>query len=149
MGSMTYTRPKVAPWENWTDGEWHAVREGPVGEPKSDSLRIYRNHAQSLREWADRRGYRGQLSRRENGRILLVRLTKDQAGSRAPYVATMQPMSRSEIGRHAIEALQLLEYALHIRMYGERAPGGNKNWPEFDRRAELLLRKMRGLEHES
>jgi hypothetical protein len=35
---------------------------------------------------------------------------------------------------------QLLEYALHLRQYGENAPGGSETWAEFDRRAEMMLR---------
>lgn len=38
------------------------------------------------------------------------------------------------------EALALLRYALHLRQHGERAPGGNETWHEFDQRAEALLR---------
>lgn len=39
-------------------------------------------------------------------------------------------------------AVTLLRYALHLRMYGENAPGGNETWAEFDRRAEALLRTL-------
>jgi hypothetical protein len=38
------------------------------------------------------------------------------------------------------EARRLLEYALHLRMHGERAPGGNETWAEFDQRCEAYLR---------
>jgi hypothetical protein len=38
------------------------------------------------------------------------------------------------------EATSLIEYALHLRMHGENAPGGSENWPEFDRKAEDFLR---------
>jgi hypothetical protein len=38
------------------------------------------------------------------------------------------------------EATGLLEYALHLRMHGENAPGGSETWQEFDRRAEEFLR---------
>jgi broad specificity phosphatase PhoE len=47
--------------------------------------------------------------------------------------------------KELIEALQLLEYALHLRVHGERAPGGNETWAEFDRRCEAFLRHVRGL----
>jgi hypothetical protein len=40
------------------------------------------------------------------------------------------------------EGRRLLEYALHLRMNGERAPGGNETWAEFDRRCEAYLRHM-------
>lgn len=39
-------------------------------------------------------------------------------------------------------ALRLLRYALQLRMYGERAPGGNETWKEFDQRCEALLREV-------
>lgn len=45
-------------------------------------------------------------------------------------------MSDLEIAR------ELLEYALHLRMYGERAPGGNETWAEFDERCETFLRRL-------
>ena len=38
------------------------------------------------------------------------------------------------------EAVRLLEYALHLRQHGERAPGGNETWAQFDRDAEAFLR---------
>jgi hypothetical protein len=38
-------------------------------------------------------------------------------------------------------ARQLLEEALHLRMHGERAPGGNETWAEWDRKAEAYLRE--------
>ena len=39
-------------------------------------------------------------------------------------------------------AIRLLEEALHLRMNGERAPGGNENWREWERRAETFLRSQ-------
>ncbi|MFG1794217.1 hypothetical protein [Nocardia sp. NPDC049149] len=39
-------------------------------------------------------------------------------------------------------AVELLEYAMHLRMYGERAPGGNETWREWDGRAEKFLRSL-------
>jgi hypothetical protein len=44
------------------------------------------------------------------------------------------------------EAIKLLEYALHLRMYGERAPGGNETWAQWDRDAEVFLRARQGSE---
>ena len=38
------------------------------------------------------------------------------------------------------EALRLLRLGLHLRMYGERAPGGNETWAEWDRDTERLIR---------
>ncbi len=40
------------------------------------------------------------------------------------------------------EAKRLLEYALHLRMYGEGAEGGNESWHEFDRDCESFLRDL-------
>lgn len=37
-------------------------------------------------------------------------------------------------------ARALLEEALHLRMHGERAPGGNETWADWDLRAEGWLR---------
>jgi hypothetical protein len=41
-----------------------------------------------------------------------------------------------------LAAKKLLEYALHLRMYGERAPGGNETWREFDKMTEHFLREL-------
>lgn len=38
------------------------------------------------------------------------------------------------------EATSLLEYALHLRQHGEKAPGGSETWRQFDTRAEDFLR---------
>jgi hypothetical protein len=40
------------------------------------------------------------------------------------------------------QATKLLNYALTIRMYGERAPGGDENWREWDMRTEVFLRSL-------
>lgn len=39
-------------------------------------------------------------------------------------------------------AVKLLEEALHLRMNGERAPGGNETWRDWDLRAETFLRSL-------
>jgi hypothetical protein len=39
-------------------------------------------------------------------------------------------------------AVRLLEEALHLRMNGERAPGGNETWRDWDLRAETFLRGL-------
>ena len=41
-------------------------------------------------------------------------------------------------------AAELVEEALHLRMYGERAPGGDETWAEWDRKAEAFLRARLG-----
>lgn len=37
-------------------------------------------------------------------------------------------------------AIEIIGYALHLRMHGERAPGGDETWEAFDRMAEQFLR---------
>jgi hypothetical protein len=137
-----YKRTKVAPWENYTDGEWHEIRSGPADEPKMESERQYRRHWQSMRHWASGNGWRGQLSRTGHGRTLRVRFTRPNASA---HLDRLRQMTRVELGRNLIEALKLLEYAFHLRVHGERAPGGNETWAEFDRRCEAFLRQVRGL----
>lgn len=44
----------------------------------------------------------------------------------------------------ASEAVRLVALALHIRQYGERAPGGDETWAQFDRDADALLRHRSG-----
>lgn len=39
-------------------------------------------------------------------------------------------------------AVKLLEEALHLRQHGERAPGGNGTWRDWDERAEQYLRQL-------
>jgi hypothetical protein len=41
-----------------------------------------------------------------------------------------------------VEVLRLLRLALHLRMYGENAPGGNETWCQFDRECEVYLRSI-------
>ena len=43
------------------------------------------------------------------------------------------------------EAVKLLERVLHLRMNGERAPGGNETWQDSDRDVEAYLRKAHGM----
>jgi hypothetical protein len=43
-------------------------------------------------------------------------------------------------------AIKLLEEALLLRMYGERAPGGNETWRKWDDKAERFLRSLLPLE---
>lgn len=48
------------------------------------------------------------------------------------------------VERDRAEAVRLLGYALHLRMYGERAPGGDETWARFDRDCEAYLRARIG-----
>jgi hypothetical protein len=142
MGPMTYERTKVAPWEKWTDGEWHDIRTGPAGEAREESLRQYRRHWDSMRAWADSNGYRGQIHRRENGRLLSVRFTRPTPAADARHLA---PLTRNELGRNLLTALKLLDCAMQLRVHGEQAPGGDETWATFDRNAEAFLRKIRNV----
>ena len=56
------------------------------------------------------------------------------------WIPEVPPAMRTELA----EAVELLEYALHLRMHGERAPGGIETWREFDQRCEAFLRKRMG-----
>lgn len=39
------------------------------------------------------------------------------------------------------EMKKLVEYALHLRMYGENAPGGDETWAKWESMAERALRE--------
>lgn len=41
-----------------------------------------------------------------------------------------------------VTAVKLLEYAMHLRRYGERAPGGDETWREWHGRTERFLRAL-------
>lgn len=43
---------------------------------------------------------------------------------------------------HDETAIRLLEEAFHLRMNGERAPGGNETWQDWDQRCEEFLRDV-------
>lgn len=43
-------------------------------------------------------------------------------------------------------AMKLLDYVYILRAHGERAPGGNENWREFDRRLVAFLQASVGAE---
>jgi len=40
------------------------------------------------------------------------------------------------------QAVRLLDFALHLRMYGENAPGGSETWAQFDGDVEGFLRSL-------
>lgn len=42
-------------------------------------------------------------------------------------------------------AHDILKLAMHLRMYGENAPGGRETWKEFDTRCEAFLRETEEL----
>lgn len=47
------------------------------------------------------------------------------------------------VAAHAVRDLEavarLLEYAIHLRVHGENAPGGDETWERFDQMAEEFL----------
>ncbi len=59
-----------------------------------------------------------------------------------PVVAALAAILTEHDRAHPATAL--LEYALHLRMHGERAPGGNETWAEFDVQCETYLRRLAG-----
>jgi hypothetical protein len=65
--------------------------------------------------------------------------TEESLGAVWTELATrpMSPVGRSERD----EAVTLLEQAHFLRMNGERAPGGNETWREWDLRAEQFLQE--------
>lgn len=46
----------------------------------------------------------------------------------------------------SLKAQDLVKYAHHLRMYGERAPGGNENWSDWEVVAEDYLRALVDME---
>jgi hypothetical protein len=67
------------------------------------------------------------------------------ASTSAQLRQTQQALAASQADLTRVEgerdrATGLLEYALHLRMHGERAPGGDETWAEFDQRCEHFLR---------
>lgn len=44
----------------------------------------------------------------------------------------------------AAEALVLVEEAMHLRMYGENAPGGHETWRDWERHARDFLLYLYG-----
>jgi hypothetical protein len=140
---MTTTREKVAPWERYTDGDWHTVRTGPADEIKAESLRQYRRHYESMRAWCAINRMRGQLSRTDSGRVLRVRLRPDERQiDRDRIAGSLRGRGRTELGVTLIEATQIIQYARHLRQYGENGPGETASWREFDARSERFIRSL-------
>lgn len=50
--------------------------------------------------------------------------------------------ARKKADERADAAVKLLEEALHLRMNGERAPGGTETWADWDRAVETFLRSL-------
>src|SRR5258708_2203621 len=67
--------------------------------------------------------------------VMVRRVCEDAAGR---VLETAAPILA---GREQ-EAVRLLEEALHLRMNGERAPGGTETWATWDRDAEAFMRSL-------
>lgn len=53
-----------------------------------------------------------------------------------------QLAARDTVKEERDQLKKLTEEALHLRMYGERAPGGNENWHDWDTKTDRALRAM-------
>jgi hypothetical protein len=72
------------------------------------------------------------------------RLVMAQAAARL-YPGELRPMGGAggyAGGMPRPPAVKLLEEALFLRMNGERAPGGNETWHDWDNKAEVFLRSL-------
>lgn len=67
-------------------------------------------------------------------------IAKDQAERERDRLVRMFQATGSVNAVNLHQATRLLEYALRLRQHGERAPGGDETWDEFDRVAEAFLR---------
>lgn len=75
----------------------------------------------------------------------LVRKHHEQHTVHEVRVVAVNDKFRSKaINLSEADALELLRYALHLRMHGENASGGTETWAEFDQRCEALLRRVQG-----
>lgn len=70
-------------------------------------------------------------------------ITEDEAIDTAETLGQSLRDCNGELKR----AVKLLEYALHLRRHGERAPGGTETWAQFDRDAETFLRGRHSERH--
>ena len=59
----------------------------------------------------------------------------------SPMQALRETKAAAREDRRALK--KLAEYALHLRMYGEHAPGGNETWQRWDSMAENTLRNLK------
>jgi hypothetical protein len=66
----------------------------------------------------------------------------DDRGALTPLGQAMMDAADAKGATRRQTAIRLLEEAFHLRMNGERAPGGNETWQDWDRRAETFLRDI-------
>lgn len=70
---------------------------------------------------------------------------RDAVGAELAKTQQALAASQADLTRAADQlstATQLIRYAVHLRMHGERAPGGTETWQQFDRDAEAFLRGL-------
>lgn len=60
---------------------------------------------------------------------------------KCPCCNRRRPWAATPVADDEATAIRLLEEALHLRMNGERAPGGNETWRDWDMRAEQFLQE--------
>lgn len=72
--------------------------------------------------------------------VALRAKTEELRQEQTARAASQQDLTAAE--RQRDDAIRLLIYALHLRMHGERAPGGDETWSQFDRDAEAYLRRI-------
>jgi hypothetical protein len=108
---------------------WHQV----LGLSRESQAELLRQLAEVREEFAD------TFADLQKARYELKQERLAHAATKAALAASQADLTRAEDRRQ--RATGLLEYALHLRMHGERAPGGNETWAEFDRRCEAFLRE--------
>ena len=74
-------------------------------------------------------------------KMLANAFTTYAQGVGVPSIETLR-RKRDEAREDRDRLRKVVEYALHLRMYGEMAPGGNETWRRFDTLAEAALRGM-------
>lgn len=99
-------------------------------EPKVVAATLAEQLDREAKEFAD-----SELPNSQYARWLMARVTALEAA-----LESARADERERLQRENQEAVKLLKYALHLRMYGENAPGGNETWREFDGNCERFLR---------
>lgn len=103
----------------------------------------------ALREaWAERDRMRdgGACDNcQERERNAVIRAERQRAMWQALDTAVRKVTAERDEAEAALDrANRLLRYALHLRINGENAPGGNETWQQFDRDCDEHLRSVEG-----
>jgi hypothetical protein len=75
---------------------------------------------------------------REQLDAVLAAMDETRPAARDALMGVFAPTLR-RLRRERDTARSLLDTALNIRMYGERAPGGNENWRDWERDVSAYL----------